>query len=58
MENKLTLGELPAELILDIGYDLSTGHLNSLVRTAKRFNALLSPRLYRLGAEEIGRAHV
>lgn len=55
MENKLTLGELPAELILDIGYDLSTGHLNSLVRTAKRFNALLSPRLYRLGAEVAGR---
>lgn len=55
MENKLTLDELPAELILDIGHHLSMGHLNSLVRSAKRFDTLLSPRLYRLGAEFTGK---
>lgn len=54
MENKVTLDELPAELILDIGHQLSMGNLNSLVRTAKRFDTLLSPRLYRLGAEYVG----
>ncbi|OJJ08837.1 hypothetical protein ASPVEDRAFT_204692 [Aspergillus versicolor CBS 583.65] len=55
MENKVTLDELPAELILDIGHQLSMGDLNSLVRTAKRFDIVLSTRLYRLGAEFAGK---
>jgi ankyrin repeat protein len=53
-DHLINLIDLPPELILHIGSYLWLKDLSSLVQTAKYFNALLTSRLYALGAKHVG----